>query len=100
MSKRKFPASKPSTKYTHAECRQKVCIICFEAKGTQKSRPSDVSQNSNYISHLKKVIGENFDVNDQRQPCGFCPTCRQKYFSPKARESEVSFNILSLMCTQ
>ena len=87
MPKRKT-FSKQTAKYSHDECRLRVCIVCFKAKGTQTTPLRDISNNSDYIDILKQNVGGNFDVNDRRQPCGLCDGCRKKNL---ARNSPVPF---------
>ena len=54
MSKQpKPPRVGTQRKFSHADCRKKVCLICFESK-TYKLR--DLSENSNFIAHLKEKI--------------------------------------------
>ena len=78
-------------KFDHSEARMRVCIVCFEAKGTHKTPLRDISKSLDYIIDiLKKNVGGNFDANDLRQPCGLCDKCRKKYF---ARNSQVPFKL-------
>ena len=51
-----------TAKLSHAQCREKVCIVCFESKTTR------VIDKKEWIDHLKIVVGQNFDINDQRTP--------------------------------
>ena len=80
------------SKLTHAQCRERVCLICFESKKSTRV----ISSSSNFQAwndHLKTIVGPNFDVNDQRQPDSICETCRLKYFSKKAIEDKKHFVI-------
>ena len=79
-------ASKPTSKFSHTQCRARVCIICFEVKKGLR----DVANNSDYIQILRQNVGPNFDVENPRIPTGICGSCRKKYFS-KNKSSEFTF---------
>ena len=89
------PKSHSMSKLTHAQCRQKVCLICFEHKSSVRV----ISEQANFQAwndHLRRVVGKNFDIHDQRQPDAICNNCRLKYFSSKAIEenkTRKTFNI-------
>ena len=84
--------SHSNSQLTHAQCREKVCLICFESKKSVRI----ISSSSNFQvwnEHIKKIVGPNFDVTDQRQPDSICEVCRKKYFSKKAIAEEKHFDI-------
>ena len=59
---------------THAQCRSKICIVCFEKKKTLR----DISKgNFEIIANLKRVVGQNFDIENPRVPNGLCDSCRK-----------------------
>ena len=85
MGKRKLSVgTHKEIKCDHAQCRLRVCIICFQAKGTEKSALRNILDAPHYVSILKENVGENFDANDERQPLGLCDKCRKKHFGKKS----------------
>ena len=75
---------------SHAQCREKVCLICFEVK---KSSRIIKENQQNYIDRLKAVVGANFDITDQRIPTGLCDSCRKEYFTYASIAADKRFNI-------
>ena len=73
-------------KLTHAECRARVCLICFQVKPKKSIR--EISNQEDWILHLKTVVGPHFDINDQRHPTVVCDGCRKKCFSSSAIEDK------------
>ena len=78
-------------KLTHAECRPKVCLICFEVKPQKSIR--EIANQVEWIQHLKTVVGPNFEISDLRHPTGLCDSCRKNFFSTSAIEEEKEFTI-------
>ena len=74
--------ARPSHTLTHADCRKRACLVCFEPKDAKQLR--DLSGQYDFINHIKDVVGGNFDINNPRQPVGLCDGCRKKYFSKAA----------------
>ena len=42
---------------------------------------------------MKEIVGENFVVQNQKQPVGLCETCRKKYFSSASIEAKIKFTL-------
>ena len=79
----------PNKQLTHAQCRSKLCIVCFE----QRKAMRDISCNVEFIATLKKNVGENFDIENPRLPTGLCDSCRKSYFSKVAVAENKTFTI-------
>ena len=80
---------KVNYKLTHAQCRAKVCIICFERKKSMR----DLRSNADYVANFKKIVGPNFDIENPRIPSGLCDYCRKLYFSKEGIAENKTFTI-------